>query len=293
MPEEQDMPKQPLNEELTANAIVQDSSISSSETKIPDMEVHHHPDLHHKRKNFREYFLEFLMIFLAVTMGFFAESLRENIARHEKEKQLMVMMVEDLKTDIQKLDSSILKNNVKIASLDTLRRMIYQSKDKPLPDTDARKMYYIFRFYGSNIIPFAPTQRTLDQFDRNDGFNIIRKQKISDSIVSYQEYDNRLNNQLKVFDENYQWEAFTMGQTLFNAELLETFLYRDSAAAFLQSTGSFSLLTYDKHTLLIFGGKLLASRGVLYNYVRQMRTQKEKAERLISLITKEYHLKDE
>lgn len=39
------------------------------------MEVHHHP--HVEKKNFKEYFLEFLMIFLAVTLGFFAESLRE------------------------------------------------------------------------------------------------------------------------------------------------------------------------------------------------------------------------
>ncbi len=31
------------------------------------MEVHHHPDLHHKPKKWKEYFLEFLMIFLAVT----------------------------------------------------------------------------------------------------------------------------------------------------------------------------------------------------------------------------------
>jgi len=40
------------------------------------MEVHHHPDLHHKPKKWKEYFLEFLMIFLAVTLGFFAESYR-------------------------------------------------------------------------------------------------------------------------------------------------------------------------------------------------------------------------
>jgi hypothetical protein len=28
------------------------------------MEVHYHSDLHHQKKNFKEYFLEFLMIFL-------------------------------------------------------------------------------------------------------------------------------------------------------------------------------------------------------------------------------------
>jgi hypothetical protein len=34
------------------------------------MEVHHHPDLHHEQKPWKEYILEFVMLFLAVTMGF-------------------------------------------------------------------------------------------------------------------------------------------------------------------------------------------------------------------------------
>jgi hypothetical protein len=46
------------------------------------MEVHHHPNV--ENKNFKEYFLEFLMIFLAVTLGFFAESLRVNIVENKK-----------------------------------------------------------------------------------------------------------------------------------------------------------------------------------------------------------------
>jgi hypothetical protein len=46
------------------------------------MEVHHHPQV--ERKSFNEYILEGLMIFLAVTMGFFAENIRENISDNEK-----------------------------------------------------------------------------------------------------------------------------------------------------------------------------------------------------------------
>jgi hypothetical protein len=61
------------------------------------MEVHHHPDLHHKRKQFREYFLEFLMIFLAVTMGFLAESLREHFGDKEKEREYVSSLVQNLK----------------------------------------------------------------------------------------------------------------------------------------------------------------------------------------------------
>ena len=39
------------------------------------------------------------MIFLAVTLGFFAESIRENIADNSKEKEYISAMIEDAKTD--------------------------------------------------------------------------------------------------------------------------------------------------------------------------------------------------
>jgi hypothetical protein len=43
------------------------------------MEVHRHPQLEHKPKPWKEYFLEYIMIFLAVVTGFFAEGLREHM----------------------------------------------------------------------------------------------------------------------------------------------------------------------------------------------------------------------
>jgi len=42
------------------------------------------PHAHVEKKRSREYFLEFLMIFLAVTPGFFAENIREMIGNREK-----------------------------------------------------------------------------------------------------------------------------------------------------------------------------------------------------------------
>src|ERR1700729_964926 len=66
------------------------------------MEVHHHP--HVEKKNFKEYFLEFLMIFLAVTMGFFAENIREYFSNNERVAQLSRQMVQELKNDTATLD---------------------------------------------------------------------------------------------------------------------------------------------------------------------------------------------
>ncbi len=50
------------------------------------MEVHHHPTV--EKKNFKEYFFEFLMIFLAVTMGFFAESFSEHLVITQRKNNI-------------------------------------------------------------------------------------------------------------------------------------------------------------------------------------------------------------
>jgi hypothetical protein len=82
-------------EEVTKN-ISQQETIEQTETQpetqntkleTENMEVHHHP--HVEKKKFKEYFLEFLMIFLAVTLGFFAENIREHLSDRSKEKEYM------------------------------------------------------------------------------------------------------------------------------------------------------------------------------------------------------------
>jgi hypothetical protein len=61
------------------------------------VEMHHHP--HVEKKKFKEYALECLMIFVAVTLGFFAESFHENLNNHEIEKNYMESVIKDLKAD--------------------------------------------------------------------------------------------------------------------------------------------------------------------------------------------------
>ena len=41
---------------------------------------HHHDHPQHKEKMWKHYALEFLMLFLAVTLGFYAENIREAIS---------------------------------------------------------------------------------------------------------------------------------------------------------------------------------------------------------------------
>ncbi|MGI8582501.1 MAG: hypothetical protein ACR2KX_09900 [Chitinophagaceae bacterium] len=90
------------------------SDIPTSE--INDMEVHHHPDIHHKPKKWKEYFLEFLMIFIAVTLGFFVENIREHLVENNKEKQYIGSIAEDIKQDISQLDTIIKQRKKKISN---------------------------------------------------------------------------------------------------------------------------------------------------------------------------------
>ncbi len=118
MPEEQDVPKQPLKGEIIFDPNLQDSLIPSSETQPPNMEVHHHPDLRHKRKHFREYVLEFFMIFLAVTMGFFAESIREHYVEVRNTRQYLQTFRQELVSNKRVFDG-----------LDSLCKTIAPSQD--------------------------------------------------------------------------------------------------------------------------------------------------------------------
>ena len=72
------------------------------------MEVHHHPKV--EKKNFKGYFLEFLMIFLAVTMGFLAENLRESLKNKEEVILNMESLASDLHSDVAYFDSTLARN---------------------------------------------------------------------------------------------------------------------------------------------------------------------------------------
>lgn len=92
------------------------------------MEVHHHPDLSHKKKKFKEYFLEYLMTVLAVVTGFFAESLREHISDKSKENEYMSSLVTELKYDAMQYNKVLEKIIYLRPPLDSLFLNVKEAK---------------------------------------------------------------------------------------------------------------------------------------------------------------------
>ena len=81
------------------------------------MEVHHHS--HHPKK-WKEYFVEFLMLFLAVSMGFVAENIREKHVENERSEELIQAFIIDIKENQKQLDSLILQNQKQSSYFDSL-----------------------------------------------------------------------------------------------------------------------------------------------------------------------------
>src|ERR1700733_15170312 len=181
MSEDQGVPKQPPNEETAAEKGQQDSSISSSETSTPAMEVHHHPNV--EKKNFKEYFLEFIMIFLAVTMGFFAENIREHFVNKEKENQYIKSFYEDLSNDERNLPALI--ESIRYSQLmpgDSLPALLSNASTTTRANNIYRFLRVIIRHQGINVFV---TRRTIEQLKNAGEMRLISNKQIADKIVDY------------------------------------------------------------------------------------------------------------
>jgi hypothetical protein len=136
------------------------------EPKIDNMEVHHHPNV--EKKGIKEYILEGLMIFLAVTMGFFAENAREHMGDRKKEKEFIYSLKEDLINDTFHLYNAIQKNNIKYQKLDSLYYLLYQVKDNKL--SNLNRLYYLNFNYAFGLNLYRSNDRTISQLKNTAGF---------------------------------------------------------------------------------------------------------------------------
>jgi len=152
------------------------------------MEVHHS---HGSKKKFIEYILESLMIFIAVSMGFIAENIREHYIEQEREKKFIRSLVSDLQTDIVSLKKSIANRELRFGILDSAMLLFHQNKVKE----NAAYAYYA-NSYIVRIGPaiFTPTEVAVNQLKNGGNLRLIRNSAVSDSIQAYDVAIKSYNN---------------------------------------------------------------------------------------------------
>ena len=153
-------------------------SYRDSKLQTETMEVHHHPEI--EKKGLKEYVLEGLMIFLAVTMGFFAETIREGISDRAKGREYIRSFVQDLRTDTANFSDIIVFDGKKVGGLGGLS-LCFDAIQNNGKETSC--LVPLVKNSSSNRhVGF--TDGTMQQLKNAGGFRLLNKND-KDSIVAY------------------------------------------------------------------------------------------------------------
>ncbi|GAC1592650.1 MAG: hypothetical protein NVS3B19_14380 [Ginsengibacter sp.] len=167
------------------------------------MEVHKHPHHVAHTKKWFEYLLEFVMLFLAVYLGFVAENIREGHVEKEREMQYIKSFYEDISGDQNKLQDLLSFMNLLQKAADTLPVLLKHANIK----TPANDIYYYIRqLYRTPVINLYTTDRTYVQLRNSGGMRLIESKQLSDSIISYNKFIESIQHLfLKVTDQKYKF----------------------------------------------------------------------------------------
>jgi hypothetical protein len=234
------------------------------------------------------------MIFLAVTMGFFAESLREHITDNSRAKEYATTLYSDLKADTANLDKYLKRLNFCVANVDTLMQLLSANEPKDIP---SGKLYW-YGLFGGIQLSFAPHGATLLEMKNSGSLRFFTKPAINRMVA---EYDQRLQS----FKSTEQNELGIYTEVRKTKALLFNFKYNDAANTVTHrvyikynwaSIDSFirtnpPLLSTDKVVVNQFV-ELVRSR-FLKNQAQYADSLRHHAVGLIGALKKEYNLEDE
>jgi hypothetical protein len=143
------------------------------------MEVHHSHHSGGHKKNWKEYITEFFMLFTAVTLGFFAENLREHQIEKNREIQFLQNIHFDLEQDLREIKIISAFNKEKQLMNDSLV-MAYQTKGY---ETDLPRFYYLVK---NAIIRkfFDHSASGFTQLKNAGGLRLIEDKSIIQKIIA-------------------------------------------------------------------------------------------------------------
>jgi len=265
----------PITEQTETNNENPKSINEQQETE--NMEVHAHPHAAHGKKNWKTYFWEFLMLFLAVFCGFLAEYQLEHVIEHQREKTLMRSLTGDLKTDNAQLETYIEWRNETTRDFDSLLLLLSN------PDS-GQNAYFIYKLANRSVLRFGLpdiSESTILQLKNAGGLRLIRNDAVSGAINKHYLNVNRMKSayeterflRLKLADTKS--DILDAGQLINNKVQPET--YR--------------LATSEQVKINRFMNEILAAKQMNRVLINQLDSARISSNRLKQLIEKEYHFK--
>jgi len=247
------------------------------------MDVHAHA--HTPRKKWTHYFWEFLMLFLAVTLGFFVENQREHYIEHQREKQFISSLFNDIRSDTANIARIISARTSKERMLDSLSFMM----NSPRP-ADFTKQVYPYAVIIGRTLPyrFVPNDGTMQQLKNSGALRLIRNRTVVDSIAKYDINVRNILGQYLV-EENQIEHYRTAATKIFDALIFEYIIDENATVVNLPPDNA-SFQSFTKRELSEWNYRIFGLGGINKANRRDLRSLLKQATELLDLLKKEYHL---
>lgn len=247
------------------------------------MEVHAHA--HTERKKWHHYFWEFLMLFLAVTLGFLVENMREGLVEHQREKQFIRSLFNDIRADTAHIARIIAARTAKEHALDSLSHMMNSAS----PEKFANQIYF-FAAPIARTLPYrlVPNDGTMQQLKNSGGLRLIRKRNVVDSIAKYDVSIRNLVGQGSVEEtiiESYRIVAAKIFDALVFDQMLD-----ENANIVSSPKDNPAFQPYSKRELYEWNYRLYGLKAINKANRRDLKSLLQQANNLLNTLEKEYHL---
>ena len=246
------------------------------------MEVHHHA--HTERKKWTHYLWEFIMLFLAVFCGFLAENQREHYIEHQREKQYMRSLLEDLQTDTTTINRV---HRRAVAQLSFLDSLIELGNRIPAKADDINKLYFL-QGNSTRFLNIHFEDGTSSQLKNAGGMRLIRKEEVARAIREYWDHTEtlyRVRDRLEMVGENI---ADVSSRIFYNKYFVPG---KEPLDPPIEIKAGAVLIDNDPKLMAEYINRVASKLLRTKVYIVELESTLQMADRLVELIKEEYHLK--
>jgi len=231
------------------------------------------------------------MLFLAVSLGFYAENLREGLLHKKELKTHINSLVTDLQTDIALFDSVADRNTFSTEMADSLVELLHSDF------TNTPEIYLTARTVTANNGYGYTNSKSFDQMKSSGLLRYIKPKTLLDSIGTYYATFQWLGNQTELM----RLKLNEIHES--NALLFDSYVFQQMMNVRLTSFGGGRTIIgkpSGRPALLSDNIKDINTVSLSYHYYstttkfykRSLLDLKDRANRLIGLIKKEYRIDD-
>ncbi len=258
------------------------------------MEVHHHT--HTPRKKWTHYFWEFLMLFLAVTVGFFVENMREHYIERQRVKQYARSLSYDLANDTSMINLVLFRINRNIRMTDTLAAYLRQR-----PYDQVRNINFFVLSSVDRYPPYTWSRATIEQIKNSGSLRYFDEENLVKAISAYDAFTRHMDED-QIADDEMANRASALRSQVVDMDYPKDFIMdlRNNVDSMMNTDYLRQLLEEDNRVLItrdlsvvrvFLNEKINLRKHLMIRTTEELPRLKEDATQLIGMLKEKFKFK--